>query len=91
MNCLLYGCSWPILGLKKKIVLLKGFKLKSWYFHIPFVDHEEATEKLKKIMPLIPKLHNAFQSSSIPGKNIYINEGLVKFSELISHLNGFRM
>ena len=75
----------------KKTTLLKGFKLLSWYFHISFADHEEATEKLKKITALISKLHNAFQSPSIPGKNISIDEELVKFNEFISVVNGLEM
>ena len=36
----------------KKTILLKSFKLLNWYFHISFVDHKEATEKLKKITAL---------------------------------------
>ena len=75
----------------KKTILLKGFKLLSWYFHISFADHEEATEKLKKITALISKLHNAFQSPSIPGKNISINEELVKFNKFISVVNDLEM
>ena len=75
----------------KKTILLKGFKLLSWYFHISFADHEEATEKLKKITALISKLHNAFQSPSVPGKNISIDEELVKFNEFISVVNGLEM
>ena len=80
---------WAILGLKKTI-LLKGFKLLSWYFHISLADHEEATEKLKKITALISKLHDAFQSPSIPGKNISIEE-LDKFNEFISVVNSLEM
>ena len=88
----LYLNSNPFLGnprFQKKTILLKGFKLLSWYFHISFVDHEEATEKLKKIRPLVSKLHNAFQPPSIPGKNISIDKGLVKFNEFTSFVNGF--
>ena len=78
-------------GFKKKTILLKGFKLLNWYFHILCADHDEATEKLKKITPLISRFHNAFQSPSIPGKNISIDEELVKFNKFISVVNGLEM
>ena len=82
----LYWNSNPFLGNSgfKKTIPLKRFELLSRYFHISIPDHEVATDKLKKIRPLVSKLEDAFQSVYIPGKNIAIDEGLVKFNGRLS-------
>ncbi|XP_028406799.1 piggyBac transposable element-derived protein 4-like [Dendronephthya gigantea] len=66
-------------GFKTTIPLRRFWILKK-YFHISDPRQENATDKLTKIRPLISKLENAFQNAYVPGKNISIDEGLVKFN-----------
>ena len=58
---------------------MKRFWLLNRYFHISDPRQENRTDKLTKIRPLISKLENAFQNVYVPGKNLSIDEGLVKF------------
>ena len=82
----LYWDSNPFLGNAgfNKTIPLKRFERLSRYFHISIPEHEEATNKLKRIRPLVSKLEDAFQSVYIPGKNVAIDEGLVKFNGRLS-------
>ncbi|XP_028409257.1 piggyBac transposable element-derived protein 4-like [Dendronephthya gigantea] len=70
-------------GFKTTIPLRRFWILKK-YFHISDPRQENATDKLTKIRPLISKLENAFQNAYVPGKNISIDEGLVKFNGRLS-------
>ena len=62
----------------------KRFQILNKYFHISDPRQENPTDKLTKIRPLISKLENAFQDVYVPGKNISIDEGLIKFNGRLS-------
>ena len=68
----------------KTTIPLKRFWLLNRYFHISDPRQENRTDKLTKIRPLISKLENAFQRVYVPGKNLSIDEGLVKFNGRLS-------
>ncbi|CAB3997610.1 Hypothetical predicted protein [Paramuricea clavata] len=60
------------------------FGLRHGYFHISNPWQENKTDKLAKIRPRISKLENAFENVYVPGKNISIDEGLIKFNGRLS-------
>ena len=62
----------------------KRFQILNKYFHISDPRQENPTDKLTKIRPLISKLENAFQDVYVPGKNISIDEGLIKCNGRLS-------
>ena len=53
------------------------------YFHISDQRQENKTDKFTKIRTLISK-QNAFENVYVPGKNISIDEGLIKFNGRLS-------
>jgi hypothetical protein len=63
---------------------VRRFEILNKYFHISDPLQENPTDKLTKIRPLISKLENAFQDVYVPGKNISIDEGLIKFNGRLS-------
>ena len=69
----------------KTAIPLKRFRILNRYFHISDPRQENPTDKLTKIRPLInSKLENAFQNVYVPGKNLSIDEGLIKFNGRLS-------
>ncbi|CAB4009487.1 Hypothetical predicted protein [Paramuricea clavata] len=62
----------------------KRFLILNRYFHISDPQQENPTDKLAILRPLISKLDKAFQDVYVPGKNISIDEGLVKFNGRLS-------
>ena len=68
----------------KTTIPLKRFWILNRYFHISDPRQENPTDKLTKIRPLISKLENAFQNVYVPGKNLSIDEGLIKFNGRLS-------
>ena len=63
---------------------MKRFWILNRYFHISDPRQENPADKLTKIRPLISKLKNAFQNVYVPGKNLSIDEGLIKFNGRLS-------
>ena len=68
----------------KTTIPLKRFWISNRYFHISDPWQENPMDKLAKIRPLISKLKNAFQNVYVPGKNLSIDEGLIKFNGRLS-------
>ena len=68
----------------KTTIPLKRFWILNRYFHISDPRQENPTDKLTKIRPLISKLEKAFQNVYVPGKNLSIDEGLIKFNGRLS-------
>ena len=68
----------------KTTIPVKRFEILNKYFHISDPRQENPTDKLTKIQLLISKLENAFQDVYVLGKNISIDEGLIKFNGRLS-------
>ena len=68
----------------KTTIPCKRFWILNKYFPNSDPRQENPTDKLAKIRPLISKLEKAFQNVYVPGKNISIDEGLVKFNGRLS-------
>ena len=64
----------------KKTIPQRRFKELSQYFHLVDPDHEDPSDALCKVRPLVDLLQDRFSAAYIPGKNISVDEGLVKFN-----------
>ena len=56
----------------------------SKYIHISNPSNEDASDLLCKVRPLVTLLERKFAEAFVPGKNISVDEGLVKFNGRLS-------
>ena len=66
-------------GIKKTIPKWR-FKEMLKYFHITKPEDEDAKDKLSKVRPFITQLQAKLMELYVVGKNVSIDEGLVKFT-----------
>ena len=70
-------------GFKKTIPKQRFFTL-SKYIHLVDPATEDRADLLCKVRPLINRLEEKFSAAYVPGKNITVDEGLVKFNGRLS-------
>ena len=68
----------------KKTIPKQRFVIISKYIHLTDPANEDRTDLLCKVRPLVNLLEQRFQAAYIPGKNISVDEGLVKFNGRLS-------
>ena len=68
----------------KKTIPKQRFVTLGKYFHIANPNTEDRTDLLSKVHPLVSLLEQKFAEAYIPGKNITVDEGLVKFNGRLS-------
>ena len=70
-------------GFKKTIPKQRFFTL-SKYIHLVDPATEDRVDLLCKVRPLINRLEEKFSVAYVPGKNITVDEGLVRFNGRLS-------
>ena len=70
-------------GFKKTIPKQRFFTL-SKYIHLVDPATEDRADLLCKVRPLVNRLEEKFSAAYVPGKNITVDEGLVKFNGRLS-------
>jgi len=50
------------------------------YIHLRNPNNKDASDLLSKVRPLVILLERKFAEAFVPGKNIAVDEGLVKFN-----------
>ena len=68
----------------KKMMPKHHFFTVSKYIHLSNPNSEDASDLLCKVWPLVTLLERKFAEAFVPGKNISVNEGLVKFNGRLS-------
>ena len=70
-------------GFKKTMPKHRFFTV-SKYIHLSNPNNEDASDLLCKVRPLVTLLDRKFAEAFVPGKNISVDEGLVKFNGRLS-------
>ena len=60
------------------------FSTVSKYIHISNLSNKDASDLVCKVQPLVNLLERKFAEAFVPGKNISVDEGLVKFNGPLS-------
>ena len=60
------------------------FSTVSKYIHISNLSNKDASDLVCKVRPLVTLLERKFAEAFVPGKNISVGEGLVKFNGPLS-------
>ena len=76
----------PFIGSEgfKRTIPYKRFYQLSKYIHLSNPEEENANDKLAKLRPLITLLERKFCEIYIPGKNLSVDEALVKYNGRLS-------
>ena len=65
--------------LKKKTIPKQHFATLGKYYHLANPNTEDRADLLCKVCPQVTLLEQKFSEAYTPGKNITVDEGLVKF------------
>jgi len=68
----------------KKTILKQHFKTLGKYLHLVDPRDEDTNDALCKVPQLVTLLEDKFADDNIPGKNISVDEGLLKFNGRLS-------
>ena len=68
----------------KTTIPKQRFATKGKYFHLANPNTEDRADLLFKVHPLVTLLEQKFSEAYTPGKNITVEEGLVKFNSRLS-------